>query len=578
MRDSRNRSRIILQEAAILLGLGVFSLLLHSWYFNVFLNVMPNALQPANDAKSYWEMGLKIYRDGIFLPNDGPYYQAPLYPYWLAGLHYFGFHRIVEALRIQEWMSIANVLLCYSAGRLAAGRLTAALAAALFGLCHYSLFFASKMLAETPGIFLFLLFSIFFLLWINKNKTAWLAVSAFCFSLAVLCRPNLLFFFPPVLLFCFIGRSGEARTIAIPGLNLSLDRRGILFSSVFLLGILPAPLRNGIVGGDWVPICANSGVTLYMGTNEQAEGGLASVEGLSNDIEKQYTQSIELASKLAGKELPPSQASSFWMKKTAAWALSHPGKLLVLEIKKLLWALYSAPPAVNYSAHFESEWIGGLKALSWLTWLSVWGGLLALPWLWKGRTERFFLSLWGGYLLLSLVYYASDRFLAGMLPFTSILTAMWIEAVWRRWREFPCTCLCPHPEGEGICLGKRVLSIVMKCTARPILLIWIGITFVLTANPFLAWNREREIGMGWYNLGVFYEEKSNDLRAMESYEKALEACPVLPAAMLNLGVLYAEQGDLEKSTQLFLKVLSIEPKNQTAQRNLKINRERMNDK
>jgi len=431
------------------------------------------------------------------------------------------------------------------------------------------------MLAETPGIFLFLLFSIFFLLWIKINKTAWLTVSAVCFSLAVLCRPNLLFFFPPLLIFCFIGRRSEVKTIAIPGMNLSFDIRGILFSTIFLLGISPAPLRNGLVGGDWVPICANSGVTLYMGTNGQAERGLAAVEGLSNDIEKQYTQSIELASKLAGKELSPSQASSFWMKKTASWALTHPGKFLVLEIKKLLWALYSAPPAVNYSAHFEGEWIGGLKALSWMTWLSAWGGLLVLPWLWKERAGRFFLSMWAGYLLLSLVYYASDRFLAGMLPFTSILTAMGVETVWRRWREFSHPN--PLPEGEGTALRRKVRFLLMGQTARPILLLlWVGTTLFLTANPFLAWNREREIGMGWYNLGVFYEDKNDDLRAMESYEKALSAYPVLPAAMLNLGVLYAERCDLEKSTQWFMKVLALEPDNETARKNLQINRQRMN--
>ncbi len=551
MKERRLRSKRHVDLLNLVL-LGVVSMLMQGFYLQTYIHTLPDALSPSNDARQYWEMGQRIYREGWLLPKEGPFYQAPLYSYQLGLQHHLGWHRVREALNVQAWMAVGNVLLTYLLARFFVGPAWSLLAGGLYGFSHYSLFFSSKLLATTQGIFLFLFFGVVLLLWIRKKKIGWLILAALLYALAVLSRPQWLFVLAILWPVFFLTREESGYTI--PGLRWKVDSRGGIFLLVFLVGILPSLLRNGLVGGDWVPFTANAGVTLYMGTNSQAQGGLGAVEGLSNDIADQQTQSIERASEEAGRGLSPSEASNYWIKKTLAWVVRNPLDFLVLEVKKGLWSVYPSPPAVNYSAHYEAQWIPWLDGLRWVTWLNVWGGLGLLPFVaWRERKSRFLLAVLGGYFLLVLVYYASDRFLASVLSFTSILFVFGLREVLRSYQE-----------GDFFIQRKTWMKVG-----------WLGVMLLLTLNPALGYNREREVAMGWYNLGVFYEERQQESKAMEAYEKAVEHREEFPSALLNLGVLHARRGNLQKSTRLFRKVLELAPENQRAQRNLQINMERM---
>jgi tetratricopeptide (TPR) repeat protein len=502
-------------------------------YVSAFLGFFPHALQPANDAKVYWELGITIYQKG-WLPADIiPFYQAPLYPYLLALLHHAGIHGVEEVIRLQVLLGVINVLLCYGLARFWLSRTAAIAAAWLYAACHLPLFFESKILATTAGAFLFLLFCIVFLFWLNDRKTCVLIVSALIFSLACACCPPFLFTLPFILIFLLVQQKSERKSFLLPA---------FVFTTAFLIGLLPIPLVNMVIGGDFVPISANSGVTLYMGNNPQAQGGLAPIAGLSNDIEKQYSGSIELASQLAGKPLKPSQASTFWIHKTMKWIAFHPFQFVVLELKKIMWSVYHTPPAVNYSFYFESEWIRGIVWLSLISWFALAAGIAAIPLLLiqKHPSTTFLLYLIGGYILLSLVYYASDRFLAAMMPIVSIVAVSFF------------TQLRNHA-------NRR----------------WFWATFAIAgcfaANPFLADNIIREIGMGWYNDGVSCEQRGNNEAARQSYERSLQYAPNFSSSLLNLGVLYARRNELDRSNQLFRQVLELEPNNHTARDNLIIN-------
>ncbi len=557
-RSGKSRSYPV-HEILTVAGVLFIAFGLRAWYLQQYLILMPTALHPGNDAGMYWNLGRKIYLDGWLLPGEGPFYQAPLYAYFLAGMHHLGMHRIDEILRAQTWLGVACVGLTYllARSRLPAG--WAAGAALLFGLCHYPVFFESKILAETLGLFLFLVFALSFTAWIRSPRTLYLLLSAVVFSLVVLCRPNMVFTLPFLALYVAVGFNQEGR--------FHITRRslvhGALFLSVFLAGVLPAPLRNYYVGGDLVPLAANSGVTLYMGTNPLAQGGLASVEGLSNNIEEQKEGSVALASRLAGRPLKPSEASNFWIKKTIAWAVSHPGAFLVLEAKKLLWAFYYSPPAVNDSALFEGQWLPLVGLLSRVTWLTLFAGIAGLPFGLNRRdpVQGFFLCVWAGYVLLCLVYYSSDRFLMILLPFLTITAMGALRRGYQVWVEDLPTWMAglsrKHLDGWGA---------------------WFLGIALLTANPFLTWNHGREIGIGYYNLGVQYDRAGDETLALQYYEQGLTYLPDFPSLLLNLGVIHAQRGNLEESTRLFEQVLRLDPNNQLAKDNLRINRQRQADK
>ncbi len=549
-----NKRSTIFPEITTVFFLALIVFSVRYGYILAYLQTVPYADQPANDAKVYWDLGRTIYVKGWLPETILPFYQAPLYPYCIAMLHHIGIHTVEQIIRLHTLLGVFNVLLCYTIARFRLERIGAFVAALAYGLCHLPLFFESKILATTVGITFFLIFCILFLLWMNHNKTSILILSAILFSMAILCRPPFLFIFP-FLLVLFVWR---CRKDIKTGWH-----QAAIFAVVVLLGLLPVMLINGIIGGDFVPISANSGVTLYMGNNPQAEGGLAPVKGLSNDIEMQYTQSIALASQLAGfrrggsrtaptgdplagQSLKPSEASNFWIQKTIQWAWNHPLQFFVLEIKKFLWALYVTPPAVNYSFHFESVWLPILRCLQVFTWFCLAGGLAGIFLLWQKEDPfvPFLFSLIFGYLLLSLVYYASDRFLAAALPIFAILSVMTFRRIYRN--------------------SGRIKK-----------LIYVVIIGTLVANPFFAGNRGHEIGIGWYNYGVRAEREGNTDLAITFYERSLEFLPDFPSALLNLGVLHAKHNELKRSNQLFRRVLEIEPDNPIALKNLRINLRRM---
>lgn len=555
-RDEKRMDNQQASRAFELAGVGAIllaAMLLRVFYLDAYLRELPNAIVPLNDARMYWEMGRAVYQKGWLLTGEGPYYQAPLYPYALAALHRLGIHRVEEMLRWQAWAGVATVFLTYLLARRRLPSAWAGGAALLYGFSHYSLFFESKILASALGAFLFLVFAWLYAMWIDWQRWGWLASSAVAFGFSVLCRANLIFILPFLLLH-----------LAAPWKTAFSSRREfqrmVLRILVFLAGTAavwtPVTVRNYWEGGGWIFLSANSGVTLYMGTNERAQGGLAPVEGLSNDIAQQKQGSIELASRLSGRELSPSEASTFWVRRTVDWIFHNPGRFLVLEAKKFLWAFYAEPPAVNYSAHFEKQWLGWMEALSWITALILFGGLAGLPLVAfsRDRLDSFLAGLIAGYLLLSLVYYASDRFLAAMLPILAIAGASAARRVWEDWQELEWK-------------AKR-FRIAMTT-------LWVVVSAGLVWNPFLAWNAPREVGMGWYNLGVFYNERSQPDEAWRAFDEADRMLSDFPPLLLNLGVAYAQRGDLEISTRLFERVLELDPANEQAKRNLQINRNRV---
>lgn len=535
--NSEDRSNSLgWRDAISLVVLAAGSIILRLAYLNAYLQAMPDALVPSNDAFEYWEMGRTIYRDGWLLPGHGPFYQAPGYSYILAALHHVGIHDIRGVVTLQAGLGVVNVLLVYAIARRAMPAWHALSAAGLFGLCPYALFFESKIVASVCGLFFLLICSYLLLIWMTKPRWYWLAASSICCGAAILVRPNFVFTVP------FLAGSIW---------NLARNQKWIRttgFIAVLILTVSPVTIRNGWVGGDWVPISANAGVTLYMGTNPQAQGGLSAVEGLSSDIAEQKEGSIALASERAGKTLTPSQASWYWVKQTVEWIARHPVRFILLEIKKALWALYPYPPAVNYSIHFESQFVSLLRGLLLFHWLLVTGGLVIIPSLFvkKDPVSRLALCMAAGYISVSLVYYASDRFLYAMVPFLAVAIAIGARhADWSRLSG-------PSPR-----------------------LIWPVVCLALTLNPWCRPNRGQEIGLGYYNLGVFYERRGEPDPALDAYRRSLEYRPRYISALLNIGVLYARRGDLERSNRYFEQVLEIDPTHEKARRNLDINLRRI---
>lgn len=530
----------------LILGVAVFRYVYYQWY----AAYVPHALQPVNDAQMYWQWGIDIYRLGWLYPHDEAYYQAPLFPMFLAMVHGLGYHSVQSVLFVQLCLGVINTVLCYCIARQVLSNHDSLFAAVLFSLCPFVFFFETKLTATTLGLFLWLCFLLVTVFWV-KNKTWYLLVSsALLFGLSIICRPNLLFTLPFICFFVLDGWNGFRKR------SLQSLRYGAcaLFALIVIGMIACVTVKNYLSSGEWVLITGNSGVTLYMGNNPNATGGLARVEGLSNNIEDQVYGGVRLASQLAGKELTLNESSQFWIGKTVEYIQQNQVEWLALLGKKLLWSVNYHPPSVNYSFLFESEWILLEKFFLLISAAVLVMGILAFI-VYCRRLDEIqvlFLMLFFGYLTLSVVYYASGRFLTTMIPVLSILSVWFFRQKLVQYQN-----------------NQLNLSLL-------ILAVW-GVAFFVM-NPFLMKYQDQEIATGWYNYGVLLEETPQDdgINAKACYLKAFEHFPYHTSAMLNLGVIISKEGELHNANQWFERVLKIEPKNRKALQNMIINLQRLN--
>jgi 4-amino-4-deoxy-L-arabinose transferase-like glycosyltransferase len=197
------------------------------------------------DMEGYLAWAVKITR-GIYDPNK-PFWQAPLYPYFLSVIFRLTGGNVYAAYLVQILLSSLTCVFIYLASKEAFNKITAA--AAGFISCFYGpfIFYSSIMLSETLGIFL-ISASIYSLCrFLTVKKITLLAAGGALLGAASLARPNFLLFalFYLVYLYKITKNIKTYKTYLL------------VFSLTLLAIILPVTLRNYIVSGEFVLISAN---------------------------------------------------------------------------------------------------------------------------------------------------------------------------------------------------------------------------------------------------------------------------------------------------------------------------------
>ena len=136
--------------------------------------------------------------------------------------------------------------------------------------------------------------------------------------------------------------------------------RGFIYASLGLaLGsivtISPAAIRNYVVSGDFVPISSNTGINLYIGNNELANGQCVGfVPGLGNfETCFDYPQIVKNVEKETGRKLKHSEVSSYFTRKAVEYAKAKPGRVLALTWKKAL--MFWCPVEIGHNKEDELE-------------------------------------------------------------------------------------------------------------------------------------------------------------------------------------------------------------------------------
>lgn len=463
----------------------------------------------AMDSQEYdrWAQGIA---GGDWLGSQ-VFFQAPLYPYVL-GLLYAVFGRSLDAVYIvQIALAVAGCWALYRAGRLMGGERVGLAAAALAAFYGPFLFHDVQLLKESAAVAV-----VSFLLWCLAARR-WLWAGVLLGILALL-RENALLLLP--FLLPLAASKGFVR------------KAGALIGGL-ILALLPVAIRNGVVGGDFLPTTFQGGVNFYIGNNPEADGTYQPIVPGKQIPALERQEPVRVAEGELGRKLTAGEVSSFWMRKALAWAADHPGDFLRLQFRKLrmFWSWYEWPDAVDY------YWVRGLSPA--LRWAVVEFGavtLLALAGLWMVRRNpgpfapALLFAL--GWMLSTVVFFLFSRYRLPAVPALMILAAVPIARISERPRTAPILAM----------LGALLL-------------------------PHLI-GFEPRLDLVHYNLGRIEDERGNPDAAREHYKAAFILNPRDFLACLNLGNHAARRGDWETALRFFQRAEALEPRSDDVQSNL----------
>jgi 4-amino-4-deoxy-L-arabinose transferase-like glycosyltransferase len=258
--------------------------------------------------------------------KEAPYFRAPLYPFFLAGLL-----TVLEgstlAVRVFQTMlgSISCVLL-YVLGTKVFGRRTG-LVAGLICSCYWVLaYFDTQLLLPVLLVFLLLAGMLCAYMAADRRSLPMAGFAGLVFGLFAITRPNILTFFPFLAWWAVSLRRSQS------------ERVKRWFALLLIAGMVLPPigvtLRNRIVGKDWVPIASQGGVNFYIGNNARSNGMQAVVPGTRQTWWGGYEDTRAIAEKAAGHALKASEVSDYWFRQAFSFIRSSPAAWLRLTLRK----------------------------------------------------------------------------------------------------------------------------------------------------------------------------------------------------------------------------------------------------
>jgi len=464
------------------------------------------------DPAFYDQWARSILGGQIFGP--GPFLQAPLYPYFLAGAYAILGANGAGPLWIQALLGAATVFCATLVARRAWGRGGAIAAGLLLALYQPAIFYTGVLLVPVLATFLLALALVF-----TPSRPL---LAGLCTGAAGLAHPLLL----PGGLVAVLGGVWS-------GGSLRARWRPILFVLLgTTLAVAPATVHNLILSRSFLPIAANSGVNLYIGNGPAANGYFTPPPGLGRDED---LHGLREASRLAGRPLNAVEASRFWTARTQTGIAAHPGRVLTLFLRKvyLFFHAYEAPQVE--SLDFEKRYSTLLR----IPLLPGWALLVALT-------------------AVAVCLRHRDRLVRTMVAATGV-TALATAAFFVTGRfRFPTHLYLALAAAGGLVELGRVPRIERARWWRAMAVALVTVLIFVPNWPGIG--RARTFGNTHYQLGVIAEKDGQVGDAEREYADALRYDPKHARAAINLGILTARGGDVPRAEPLLEQGVTLDPR------------------
>lgn len=490
---------------------------------------------PIEDARRYDQWAQSIQNDWLQLEEpfyEGPFFQAPLYPYVLALIYTLFGHSYLAVRIIQFLVGSLSVVLIYFLGKKIFNPTVGRLAAILASLYGTFIYFEGELLIPALILCVNLLMMLAVLSVLEKpGWWKWMGCGAIL-GFSAIARPNVL---------VFLG-------VLIPWMLVQLRRRSLSVgrSLVHVMGLLlgtvlvisPVTVRNYVAGKDFVPISSQGGVNFFIGNNRDSDGSTPLISGTRASWWGISFDAVQLAEEAEGRPLKASQVSNYWFRRGLEFIRDEPGAALRLMLKKL--ALFWGGPEVanNKDIYFFSRWTSLLGILLWRWYIYCPFGLVAplalvgmgLAWRRRvsgsGLVALFIFSYMVGIVL----FFVTARFRLPVVPFLVPFAAYSLVSIFR----------------------ERSLTQV-------VFLVILVLLFGLAVNLNLAGYRFAPLAESHNRLGGVYLEKKMHPEAEAEFRRAISLEPNYVYPVAGLARVYGETGRIDEAIEQWEKAISLSP-------------------
>ena len=347
------------RQWTLLLSVATIALIVRLVYITQISHAPFFALR-IGDAKAYHQWALRI-ADGDWFGGD-VFYQAPLYPYFLATVYaLFGDGPTVVRF-IQAVIGTGSCVLLAAAGMALFGDV-GAIAGLLLAVYPPAIFLDGVF--DKSTLVCFFTAALLYLLSAGHVRFRTF-LAGVALGLLSLTRENALLLAAPLFLWFVLAERpaasadpATARTPAWLG--------AVAFLGGCALVLLPVGARNYAVGGEFLLTTAQFGPNFYIGNHAGATGLYNPLLPGHGSAEDERADAVRIAEQASGRSLSPSQVSSFWTGRALDFIRTQPGAWLRLLARKLALTYNAVEIADTESQEVYAEWSPLMRVLTPLT-------------------------------------------------------------------------------------------------------------------------------------------------------------------------------------------------------------------
>jgi tetratricopeptide (TPR) repeat protein len=478
---------------------------------------------PVVDGRTYADLARAMAVDGAWRGPPGPFWQPPLYPYFLGLL--WTLSGGVDWLLPRLAQAVLGALSCVLVWRIGTREFSPGIGvAASLGACLWAPFilFDGELLPATLAVFLDLV-ALEVLLCTGRRATpgsrnAWSLLAGVMLGLASLCVGNMLAVMPVAIIWLYRDRRWQVARWQAP----------VLLICGVVLAITPVTARNLVVADEFVLVSTNAGVNAFIGNNAGYDETLRIQPG------KDWLELV-LRPRLEGGAETASAQSRWFLGEAAAFARTQPWAWLRLVARKGYHFVHGTEVGRNMDLYPEPGTTPLLGALMWRHGVVMPLGLMmpfAVVGLLLGWRRRYFqahgprLLLWYLFVYAGTVvaFFPSARYRLPVIPILLLLAAVGGRELWR-----------------------------LRGSGAPQLALPVGVFCVVALGVNVGGPDPSPVGIAQteHRLGFVFQQKGMLANAARHYRTALEQDPTIGEARYNLGAIYAEQGRYDRAVLEF---------------------------